>query len=91
MAITKADFLEIGRRWGVPDDVATAHYEGYSSARARSEAAGRPSLVSDEVAKRDIEVLMAAFAASETSAGSDAKGSSGSSEKRKGLFRRRGR
>ncbi|MEK6287257.1 MAG: hypothetical protein AABO57_16070 [Acidobacteriota bacterium] len=61
MAITERDFVEIFARHGLSRDLAVRGYESYS--RTLNESAHLGSGISDELAKKDIDLIAAALAA----------------------------
>jgi hypothetical protein len=60
MAITERDFVEIFARHGLSRDLAVRGYESYSKGLAESAHLG-PG-ISDELAKKDIDLIAAALA-----------------------------
>jgi hypothetical protein len=61
MAITERDFVEIFARHGLGRDLAVRGYESYS--RGLTESAHLGPGISDELARKDIDLIAAALAA----------------------------
>jgi hypothetical protein len=75
MAVTKADFIEIAARHGIAEQLAVAAYDAYAG-----KLAGYVSGISDEDAKRDINVMFMMMAEKRGAAQQPAE------QKRKGFF-----
>lgn len=67
MALTKADFIEIGRRVGLTDEQSARQFEAYTKGMAgAAEAFGKNARpMDDAAAKKDIEILMRMHAVSQ--------------------------
>jgi hypothetical protein len=84
MAVSKAEFFEIARRYGISDDLTQSAFESYDGTRRKMAAALGDQGVDDQAAKKDIELLFQMMAANPSMAEQ-----SSSKPKKRGLFRRK--
>jgi hypothetical protein len=85
MAVSKAEFFEIGRRHGLPEDLVQSAFDSYDGTRAKMATALGDQGIDDETAKKDIELLFQMIASNRGIGDQTASAPT----KKKGLFRRK--